>query len=426
MLRAGVMGAPRFIAVFTTDLAALVRFVQDLTPRVEMYPPDGLILEVSPRSEAATCERLARYSAGLAFASASTRNCALFAARYRPGSNVAPGEEAIFLSSFPLSALSLLGPDVCAPELLETLARWGIRTFSQLVSLPRDELKSRLGRDGNQVQQIAAGTDLVPFQSDEPETQFEETADFDYALNALEPLSFTLGSLLEKLCGDLQARGLAAEAVIVDLKLESRRAYRREVKLAVPLASPKVLLSLVRLDLQTHPPSGRIVGTSIRLLPAPPRVLQHSLFEPLAPAPEKLARTLARLAVLVGEKNVGSPVLLDTHRPDAFQLVPFSGNCGMRNAECGIKDKETRRQGDGGTRRESTAIVLRRFRPPVPTQLRPDRIAVWAGPWITSGDWWTSDAWAREEWDIEFTDGTIYKAFFDLHRKKWFLDGVYD
>jgi len=420
------MGAPRFVAVFTTDLAALVRFVQDLTPRVEMYPPDGLILEVSPRSETTTRERLARYRASLAVASASTRNCALFAARYRPGSNVEPGEEAVFLSSFPLSALSLLGPEVCAPELLETLGRWGIRTFGQLVSLPRDELKSRLGRSGSRIQQIAAGTDLIPFQSDEPETQFEETVDFDYALNALEPLSFTLGSLLEKLCGDLQARGLAAEAVVVELKLESRRAYPREVKLAVPLANPKVLLSLVRLDLQTHPPSGRIVGISVRLVPAPPRVLQHSLFEPLAPAPEKLARTLARLAALVGEKNVGSPVLLDTYRSDAFQLVPFSVPMRKAIERTGLTGFTGLKANPVNPVNPVLSIAFRRFRPPVPTQLRPDRIVVWAGPWIASGDWWTSGAWAREEWDIEFTDGTIYKAFFDLHRKKWFLDGVYD
>jgi hypothetical protein len=39
-----------------------------------------------------------------------------------------------------------------------------------------------------------------------------------------------------------------------------------------------------------------------------PRVLQNGLFVPLAPAPDKLELTLARLAKLVGEENIGSPV----------------------------------------------------------------------------------------------------------------------
>jgi hypothetical protein len=48
------------------------------------------------------------------------------------------------------------------------------------------------------------------------------------------------------------------------------------------------------------------------------------LFVPLAPEPEKLELTLARIAHVVGQENVGYPVLLDTHRPDAFRVVRFT------------------------------------------------------------------------------------------------------
>jgi len=53
------------------------------------------------------------------------------------------------------------------------------------------------------------------------------------------------------------------------------------------------------------------------------RVLQNGLFIPLAPEPEKLELMLARLARLVGPDNLGSPELLDTHRPDAFRVKRF-------------------------------------------------------------------------------------------------------
>ncbi len=37
-----------------------------------------------------------------------------------------------------------------------------------------------------------------------------------------------------------------------------------------------------------------------------------------ATPPDKLQLTLARIAGMVGAENVGTPVLLNTHRPDAF------------------------------------------------------------------------------------------------------------
>src|SRR5205814_8736008 len=77
------------------------------------------------------------------------------------------------------------------------------------------------------------------------------------------------------------------------------------------------------LDTEMHPPPAAVVGVSINCEPVKPRVLQTGLFIPLAPEPEKLELMLARLAKLVGVENIGSPELLDTHRPDAFRVKRF-------------------------------------------------------------------------------------------------------
>jgi len=47
-----------------------------------------------------------------------------------------------------------------------------------------------------------------------------------------------------------------------------------------------------------------------------------------------------------------------------------------------------------------------------------------AGPWRVAGEWWSDGAFARDYFDLELTDGGIYRCFRENGR--WFVDGVYD
>src|SRR5207244_10591800 len=136
------------------------------------------------------------------------------------------------------------------------------------------------------------------------------------------------------------------------------------------------------------------------------RVLQNGLFIPLAPEPEKLELTLARLAKLVGADNVGSPELLDTHRPDAFRMKRFT--------LVGIH-KRANSNPQATSHNPQRVMGFRIFRPPlvarvVTTGGLPVRISAGSstaacivrgrivrvsGPWRASGEWWREDAWAR-------------------------------
>jgi protein ImuB len=74
-------------------------------------------------------------------------------------------------------------------------------------------------------------------------------------------------------------------------------------------------------------------------------------------------------------------------------------------------------------------------------------VKVSAGPWRTSGEWWTtgepggdatrfqeqgggrlspSSAWNRDEWDVELADGAVYRIFRDRSRDGWFVEGIVD
>ena len=56
------------------------------------------------------------------------------------------------------------------------------------------------------------------------------------------------------------------------------------------------------------------------------------------------------------------------------------------------------------------------------------RVQVQAGP----SDLRTSDfghaaiGWNRDEWDVNCTDGAVYRIYRDRERDRWFVDGVVD
>jgi protein ImuB len=143
----------------------------------------------------------------------------------------------------------------------------------------------------------------------------------------LEPLLFVISSMLQELMEALRKQGLATNRVTLGLRLvkhaehertapearliaqnDSRPAAlcansndSRTLEFPIPIRDPHVILKQLQFDLEAHPPKFAILGVQVHLNPVEPRPLQHGLFVPQAPAPEKLSLTLARLTALVGE-----------------------------------------------------------------------------------------------------------------------------
>jgi protein ImuB len=209
--------------------------------------------------------------------------------------------------------------------------------------------------------------------------------------------------------------------------------YERSLSFPVPINNARLFLKLWRLRLESDLPKAPVIKVRMMAQPARPRALQGGLFAPLAPDPEKLELTLARIAAVVGRENVGSPEIPDTHRPHAFRVIAFQS--------AGSKSKSVvRRQGDV---KSVSMMALRLFRPPVPVRVesaggRPlrllssqvrGRITFAAGPWLKSGGWWEEEKWDREEWDIEIRNRktpALYSIYYDRVRDEWYLQGEYD
>lgn len=378
--------------------------VEDTAPGIVIFSIVGLgRLIGTPQEIAATIARRgaeAGIQANLAIS--ADPDTAMLAARHLRGITLIPPDyEADRLGVLPVHVLP------AEPEIIQTLDRWGIHTLADLAALPELGFIARFGDAAERILRLARGETHRSLRVMTAPENYLRRIELEHPQRLLEPLLFVISSLLNELM-----QGLSFNRVT--LKLNN---VPRTLEFPVPVRESKVILKQLQFDLEAHPPQSAIVSVELQLNPTAPRLLQHGLFIPQAPAPEKLQLTLARLTALLGEGNVGSPELLDTHRPDAFVMRAFSGEA-PTNA----------------TQPTPIRFAFRYYRPPIAAQVRvkaerpvsvnAQPILTAAGPWRASGDWWTTTPWDREEWDVELSNGGLYRVY--QASQRWFLEGMYD
>ena len=313
----------------------------------------------------------------------------------------------------------------CEPKTLAVLNRWGIRTLGELASLPQAALVSRLGQQGRRLQLLARGEAdhlLVP---EEPEFTLSETTALDNPLTLLDSLLFVLSPMLEAILSKARGRAYALRSVRLTLKLERGQPHSLEVRPATPTQNRELLLKLLNLELQAHPPPAGIVSVTLNAEAAQPQTAQRGLFQAQFPEPDKLELLLARLRSIVGETNVGSPQLLNSHGDDAFAMAPFLPSL----------------RADARREEVPSHLALRMFRPSqfvrVTFRDNQPRVLLWqgarleitaaAGPWHASGSWWDGQAWDNDLWDVVTAEPfQALRLRQDQASKSWFVVGLYD
>jgi protein ImuB len=458
--------------------AAILDVGWSISPRVEDTAADTIVLDLAGlASLLGTDENIARELAERAsrigviphVAVASNIEAAVLAARGFAGITIVPaGEECASLGGLSIRTL-------CTDaEVLETLERWGVNRLRELAALPVLQLSERLGQNGVRLHELARGARVRSLVLAEACLQFVEEMEVEDAVEELEPLSFLLGRLLDQLCARLEARALAVRTVrirfelepsfekdVQALKDESRKKtapkeYTKVLTLPVPMRDSKVLLKLVRLALQADPPKSPTQKIEMAADAAPPRVAQSGLFAPKGPDPEKLELTIARLAKLVGESNVGVAELLDTHRAENFRMARWAGDANSPLKK--TTRKKTAALADDGKSQAARqpASGFRVIRPAVTASVKVDEerpvricfsgmqgdVVAASGPWRSSGEWWQEDGWDQDEWDLAIDFGSrgglrdkgaspgpqygVFRIYYDAPRRSWFVRGFYD
>src|SRR5438094_9087791 len=209
-------------------------------------------------------------------------------------------------------------------EIFAILHKWGIHTLGQLARLDKEQLGARVGPEAIRMWERANGQSNRVLKLVRPPESFEESFEFEHEIETAEPLLFMLRRFLEQLAVRLGAIYLVAKELTLQITFGNKQIDERVFKIPQPTNDVDLLFRMLHTHLENFKSEHPIVAVSLQAHPIKPNSQQFGLFETTLRNPNQLSETLARLTALLGVDRVGTPVLEETHRPDAFHVEPFS------------------------------------------------------------------------------------------------------
>lgn len=307
-------------------------------------------------------------------------------------------------------------------DTLNVFADLGLRSVEDLLAIPNEELIGRYGDEFRQVIDIIEQKGRSLITPNVKEDRAEWTYELDSPIEDFEQLIFLFNHGLEKLFGQTARYGRSTEHldVMFTLRESCRKTY--EIKTSFPTLDRAFWLKLINLRISLDPPGSGIVGVRAISHFTKPRASQRGLYAVSRPEPENLLLTVGKLKKLVGEKNVGVPVMLDQRMAEAFTLDAEALPKGTESMETSCGD---------------AVIAFSYYRPPVAaevlvrdkqliylrTHFFSGRVLNYSGVWRGHSKWWENE-WVSEEWDVEVENNGIYRLC--KVNKDWFLTGEYD
>src|SRR5437763_4436357 len=316
-------------------------------------------------------------------------------------------------------------------QILAILHKWGIHTIGQLAALDKQQLGARLGPEAIRMWERANGQSSRVIKLIRPPESFEESFEFENEIETAEPLLFMLRRFLEQLAIRLSGIYLVVKELTLRVTFTDKQIYERIFKIPQPTNNVDLLFRMLHMHLENFKSEYPIVAVALSAQPVRPAKEQFGLFEATLRNPHQLSETLARLTALLGADRVGTPVLEETHRPDAFRIEPFTWY-GLPAHLIG--------------RMPMPRPALRRFRPPAATSMFVSKqrhlqsetirgqVVDQRGPYVFSGNWWDEKSWVRTEWDLQLEAGELVRCYESpsssnygaTGEASWKIDGIYD
>ncbi|HEV8297583.1 MAG TPA: DNA polymerase Y family protein [Acidimicrobiales bacterium] len=361
---------------------------------------------------------------------------------------VAPGEAAAFLAPMPISVLD-------QPELVDVLARLGLRTLGRFAAVPAADVVGRFGIEGAAAHRLAAGLDERPPDARQPPPDLRVERHLDPPVERIEQVAFTARELADELHAALDQRGLACTRVAVEAETEHGellvRLWRHEGVLSAGALADRTRWQLEGW-LQASA-AARPSGGLVRLALAPDEVVaaagrQLGFWGGEAAADERAARALARVQGLLGADAVWVPEWRGGRGPaDQLRLVPAAA---VDLAGRGVGPRAGAPPWPGRLPAPSPAVVHPVPVPAVVTDAAGEPVAVsgrglltggpatvqvgsggaarvvaWAGPWAVEERWWDHASQRRLARLQVCTDDGVARLLV-LEAGTWRVEATYD
>lgn len=336
-----------------------------------------------------------------------------------------PEAEAAVVRRVPLVRLDL------EPEARDELRRLGLQTVGDWLRLPANGVRLRFGQALYEWQRQAEGTAWTPLRPRPVEPAFERTADLEHPERDAERLLFLVKRLLDELLDELRARALDLVALTLSLRLDDRSEYAERLCPAAPTRDGTQLLGLVRLRLEALRAGSvlkgegkGIVTLGVRVEALQARQGQLGLFDRFAHRDRAAAdRALARLRAEFGAQAVVRARLREAHLPGAsFEWEPLASLAGLSPRPAAVLLRPAVRRLyvpalslPHRPRHEPDGWLLR--------GLEHGRVRRFRGPYLIAGGWWRGHGVQREYSFAELEGGELLWIYYDVRRRRYFLEG---
>ncbi len=298
----------------------------------------------------------------------------------------------------------------------------GIRSVEDLLAVPRSDLIGRYGQGFENVINTIEQKSTSILTPNVKENQVSWNYDLEASVENFEQLTFVLNHGLGQLFEQVEHCGFSTEHLDILFKLKNKTEKAYEVKTSFPTLERTFWLKLINLRASLDPPEAEIMSVNIIAYFARPRASQRGLYAVSRPEPESLLLTANKLKKLVGEDNVGTPVLLDQRLSQPFALDGDKLPTGRESLDAARVDP---------------IIAFSYFNPPlgaevlvrdgrlvfIKTKFFSGHVIEYSGVWKANSKWWET-SWKTQEWDVEVENNGVYRLC--KVNKEWFLAGEYD
>jgi protein ImuB len=385
------------------------------------------------------------FAAGLAARATEERGCDTVV--------VPAGATPAFLAPWPVTVLagSVDAAHGGGHDLVDLLARLGLRTLGAFAELPPAAVLGRFGPPGVLAHRLARGeVEHEPIATVPPD-ELLETIELDPPATRVDEAAFAAKMLADRLLAHLDALGLCCARVVVEAETEHGEHFSRTWRHEGAL-TPSALVARVRWQLDAWLLTDTVTAGISRLVLAPddlgPAVGRQLGFWGGDPAAaDRAARTLARVQGMLGPDAVVTALDGGGRTPaERIRWVPWG------------EAREPGRETPPWPGAVPGPAPARVFDPPVPAELvdaagapvavsgrgepsappaglrcavLPDgggALAAWSGPWAHDLRWWDARR-RRALWQVVVEsgpDGAGVACLVVLERGRTAVEAVYD